>query len=160
MTFLEKWLRNAKTLEWGFPRAGGFCSTRNNFVGGEHNPKCGFTLSLARSLARSVFRFPRAGGFCSTRSNFVGGEPVRQPNPICFIWLDNFFIVLQKMASPSLPTSSTVDTGLLYQLLGETRATFNRSIVQPGRPALKAQPLSRAFPPSCVGYNNSNNNNF
>jgi hypothetical protein len=75
---------------------------------------------------------------------------------VCLI----YFIVFQKMASPSLPPPSTVDTGLLYQLLGETRATFNRSTVQPGRPALKAQPLSRAFPPSGVGYNNSNNNNF
>ena len=54
------------------------------------------------------------------------------------------------MSSPSLPPSSTVDTGLLYQLLGETRATFNRSTVQPG-PALKAQPPSRAYPPSGVG---------
>jgi hypothetical protein len=52
------------------------------------------------------------------------------------------------MSSPSLPPPSTVDTGLLYQLLGETRATFNRSTVQPG-PALKAQ--QRACPPSGVG---------
>jgi hypothetical protein len=43
-----------ENIEDNLSRAGGFCSTRSNFVGGEHNPKCGFTLSLARSLCLSV----------------------------------------------------------------------------------------------------------
>jgi hypothetical protein len=38
-----------------------------------------------------------------------------------------------------MSSSSTIDAGRLYQLLGETRATFNRSIVSPG-PAPKTQP--------------------
>ena len=122
-----------------FPRA--LCSTRNNFVGGEHNPKCGFTLWLARSLARSVFRFPRA--LCSTRSNFVGGEP----NPTRYVLFDLIIFLLSyrkwrpllcRLRLPSTP-ACCINSSVKLELLS-TVQLFN-----PAAPPLK---LSRFLAPS------------
>jgi hypothetical protein len=85
------------------------CSTRSNFVGGEHNPKCGFTLSLARSLALSFGSRGRAA-FAQPEVILLAAASL-SVNPTRYVLFDFvcliFFIVFQKMASPSLPPSST-----------------------------------------------------